>query len=788
MTESEKITTRPIRLGTYVLLLAVGWTASIVAVLVWNLLEHEREVLEAARIQAQSAYEKDLIYRHWNAEHGGVYVPVTEKTPPNPYLSHVEERDITTPSGRRLTLVDPACMARQIHELERQEHAVRGHLTSLNPICPANAPDPWEAAALRKLERGEPEVRAVEMLDGEHQLRLMRPMFTEERCLGCHAAQGYRVGDLRGGFSVAVPMAPLRANALGHVATLALANGLLWILGLGGIALGARRVGARIRERERAEEALGRSERFLQTVIDAIPDALMVVDRGYRIVLANCAVQRMAGGKDPVFSGLKCHSVAQRRNAPCEDGDQPCPLERVVLTKAPVVVTQTHFGADGSGIPVEVVVAPVLDDAGEVVQIVESCRDITGRKRAEEERRQLEARLQQTQKLESLGVLAGGIAHDFNNLLVGVLGNASLALEELPGESRARELVQRIDRSACRAADLTKQMLAYAGKGRFVIRPLNLSTLVQEMAQLLQASVSKSVTLKRELPDDLPLIEADETQVRQVVMNLITNAAEAIGVQDGFITIRTGVVDAGQTYLSDTYLGNDLPAGPYVFVEVADTGCGMNVETQSKIFDPFFTTKFTGRGLGLAAVLGIVRSHQGAIKVESEPGCGTRFKVLFPVSESLAGPAAEEGPAVGEFDGAGTVLVVDDEEPVRSFARAVLERRGCTVITAGDGREALDVFRARADEIDAVLLDLTMPRLNGEDVFRELYRIRADLPVILSSGYDEEHVTARFAGMRLAGFIRKPYRVNALVEKVARALENGRARHPRRGADCSRRL
>jgi signal transduction histidine kinase/CheY-like chemotaxis protein len=786
VTESEKTVIRPIRLGTYVLLLAAGWTASIVAVLVWNLLEHEREVLEAARIQAQSAYEKDLIYRHWNAEHGGVYVPVTEATPPNPYLLHVEERDITTPSGRRLTLVDPACMARQIHELEREGHAVRGHLTSLNPIRAENAPDPWEAAALRRLAGGESEVSAVKMLAGEPQLRLMRPMFTEERCLSCHAAQGYRVGDLRGGFSVAVPMAPLRANAMGHVATLALANGLLWILGLGGIVLGARRVSARIREREKAEEALRRSKRFLQTVIDAIPDALMVVDRDYRIVLANRAVRRMTGGKDPVFSRLKCHSVAQQRDAPCKDGGRPCPLERVVSTKAPIVVTLTHRGADGSGIPVEVVVAPVLDDAGEVVQIIESCRDITERKRAEEERRQLEARLQQAQKLESLGVLAGGIAHDFNNLLVGVLGNASLALEELPGESRVRELLQRIDRSARRAADLTRQLLAYSGKGRFVIRPLNLSTLVVEMAQLLQTSVSKRVALKHELPDDLPLIEADETQVRQVVMNLITNAAEAIGVQDGLITVRTGVVEADQAYLSDTYLDDDLPQGPYVFVDVADTGCGMDEATRSKIFDPFFTTKFTGRGLGLAAVLGIVRSHQGAIKVESEPGRGTSFKVLFPVSESCPEPVAEEEPALGKLDGAGTVLVVDDEEAVRSFARAVLERRGCTVITAGDGREALDVFRARADEIDAIVLDLTMPHLSGEDVFRELYRIRAAVPVILSSGYDEEDVTARFAGMGLAGFVQKPYRVNVLTEKVARVLVTRGAPRPCWNADRSR--
>jgi two-component system cell cycle sensor histidine kinase/response regulator CckA len=385
----------------------------------------------------------------------------------------------------------------------------------------------------------------------------------------------------------------------------------------------------------------------------------------------------------------------------------------------------------------------------------------------------LEQRLLQQQKDECVTTLVAGVAHDFNNLLVGMLGNAGLALAELPEESPACALIEHIERAARRAADLTRQMLAYAGRGGFVVGPVNLSNLLDEMGPLLKASISKKVALEYELTQDLPCIEADATQVRQVMMNLIINASEAIGDRSGLITIRTGVAHADHAYLSDAYLGNDLPEDRYAFIEVTDTGCGMDEATRSKMFDPFFTTKFAGRGLGLAAVLGIVRGHRGAIKVQSALGRGSSFEMLFPISQLAAQTVTEDQPASEQPRAAGTLLVVDDEEPVRSVAQMVLERSGFTVLTANDGREALEVFRAHRDEIDAVLLDLTMPELSGEEVFRELRRMRADVPIILSSGYVEEDATARFAGMGLAAFIQKPYPLPALAQKVEEVLQAG---------------
>ncbi len=318
-------------------------------------------------------------------------------------------------------------------------------------------------------------------------------------------------------------------------------------------------------------------------------------------------------------------------------------------------------------------------------------------------------------------------------------------------------------------------MLAYSGKGKFIVKPLNLSKVVEEMAHLLDVSIAKNVILKYDFAPDLPSVEADATQLRQIIMNLIMNASEAIGEQSGIVSIRTGVTEADKAYLSETYLDDDLPEGYYVYLEVADTGRGMDEETKNKIFDPFFTTKFTGRGLGLAATLGIVRGHRGALKVYTHLNRGTNFKVLFPCSEQPAEASTAAAPPEREWRGQGIVLVIDDEESVRVVAKQILERRGFEVLTAEDGSEGVEIFSTRSKDIVLVLLDLTMPHMDGKETFRQLRRIRPDVKTILSSGYNAQDVTNRFAGKGLAGFIQKPYRVRALLETVREVLERTEA-------------
>lgn len=399
-----------------------------------------------------------------------------------------------------------------------------------------------------------------------------------------------------------------------------------------------------------------------------------------------------------------------------------------------------------------------------------SIKDVSEQKRIEAERRQLERQVREAQKLESLGLLAGGIAHDFNNLLMGVLGNADLALRALPKASPVRVPLESIEATARRAADLANQMLAYSGKGRFVVETVDLTRLVEEMSRLAHVSVTKKTSLQFDLDRKLPGIEADVTQVRQVVLNLVTNAAEALGDASGAISISTGVMECSADYLLRTVFAEGIEPGRFVYVEVADSGVGMSAEVQERIFDPFFTTKFTGRGLGMAAVLGIVRGHGGAVHIESEPDRGTTIRILFPVSSE--GEVEEQADVTpdAEWRGHGQVLLIEDEPVVRSVAGRMLEHLGFEVAIAEDGVDGTEAFRQRPGDFRLVILDMAMPRMSGEEAFRLIRGIRHDVPVLLSSGYHEDEVAALLEGGSISGFIQKPYRLAALRDGIRRVL------------------
>jgi PAS domain S-box-containing protein len=380
-----------------------------------------------------------------------------------------------------------------------------------------------------------------------------------------------------------------------------------------------------------------------------------------------------------------------------------------------------------------------------------------------------EAESRHVQKLESIGVLAGGIAHDFNNLLHVVLGNADIALSQLPQTTPAREPLEEVVRATLRAADLTRQLLAYSGKGAFDNRHLHRSSEVRDMATLLRTAISKQAVLAWELAPDLPAVRADATQVRQIVMNLITNASDALGEEGGTITLRTGVVHSRE--LKDDRFGEPRrgeggePAyGRYVYLEVADTGVGMIQDTLNRIFDPFFSTKFTGRGLGLAAVMGIVRAHNGLIRIHTEPGQGTSFRVLFPPVPGTAREEEEPSSVRSGWRGSGTILVVDDEEGVREVAERMLHEIGYCTIAAQDGRQAIDILERTDDEITGVLLDVSMPRMGGQETLHRLRTTHPDLPVVMMSGYTEQVVAEQLGeSSHSTGFLQKPFVAEDLV-------------------------
>jgi two-component system, cell cycle sensor histidine kinase and response regulator CckA len=394
------------------------------------------------------------------------------------------------------------------------------------------------------------------------------------------------------------------------------------------------------------------------------------------------------------------------------------------------------------------------------VNILAVSNDVTDRKRAEQAKLDMERQLLQAQKLNSLGALAGGIAHDFNNLLAVILSNVELAMSDVPITSPTQNCLTNALLAGKRAAELTRQMLAYSGRGRFITAEVNLSEVVQRFSDLLRVSISKSVRLELNLASDLPLIQADSAQLQQVLMNLATNASEAIGDKPGVLTVTTTVRDCDASYLAETRTTNKPARGRYVVLEVSDTGCGMDDDVRGNLFDPFFTTKFLGRGLGMSAVLGIVQGHRGAIMVSSKPRKGTVISVLFPALRAGCSTADEPvSVAVPQAAGmalSGTVLVADDETEVRSVMELLLKRMGLRVLSASGGDQAVELFRQHAAEIKFVLIDLTMPSLNGNKALAEIRRIRPEVKVVLTSGYDSEDLVGHFGSEGFDAFIQKP--------------------------------
>ncbi len=524
-----------------------------------------------------------------------------------------------------------------------------------------------------------------------------------------------------------------------------------------------------VTERHRMEAALRRSERLLRSIVDHSGAVIYVKDRAGRYLVTNERQAKRLGVSIEAILGktdadLYPRAVAERftRN------------DRQVLDEGRPIQFEEQVDGCGPSRTNLSIKFPIADESGAVYAVGGISTDITERLRAQEERRRLEAKVQHAQKLESLGVLAGGIAHDFNNLLLAILGNAGLAQAELGEPSPARSHLADIEQAAQRASELCRQLLAYSGHGKFVTEPVDVNRLVAELAQLLEVSISKKASLRLRLAQTVPPITADPSQITQVVMNLITNASDALGDTAGEIVISTGTLDFPPE--GPGWLGEPGP-GRAVYVQVADTGAGMSPSVRERLFDPFFTTKFTGRGLGMAAVLGIVRGHDGAIQVQTESGRGSALTVAFPAAETRAAAAERVRSAGGAWQGEGTVLVVDDEEIVRNLVRKSLEAAGLNVQTAADGREAVETFEAHADEIALVVLDMTMPELSGEETLAELRRVRPDVPALLTSGFSAEDFDTSSDPSGPTAFIQKPYRPGELLTRVREMLAGeGQAR------------
>jgi two-component system cell cycle sensor histidine kinase/response regulator CckA len=409
---------------------------------------------------------------------------------------------------------------------------------------------------------------------------------------------------------------------------------------------------------------------------------------------------------------------------------------------------------------------PTRNGSGRIHRIVGACIDTTDFKRTQDE-------ALARQKLESLGVLAGGIAHDFNNLLGGIVAQAELAETELAIGSQPGQGLQAIKNVAIRAGEMVRELMVYSGQDDARLEPLDLSRLVEEMLELVKISISKHATLIVDLPKNLPAVRANAVQIRQIVMNLITNASEALGDKEGVISVTVTKVDPGQNAQSESQ--PDRSAGGQLRLKVSDTGCGMTAETVAKSFDPFFTTKLSGRGLGLAAVQGIISSHGGTINVVSVTGQGSRFEILLPCIDEQARDTTDIAvPTSTQESGrvAGTVLVVEDEEILRHAVSKMLRKESFSVIEVGDGATAANLFRSNEPSIDVVLLDVTLPGMSGRDVLKEMRRIRPDVKVVLTTAFNQDNALSSIGEQHPWGYVRKPYQFKEVIGQLRKACQD----------------
>ncbi|MDD5284238.1 MAG: PAS domain S-box protein [Desulfuromonadaceae bacterium] len=902
-----------IKIRRYMVITAMLWTILIFGMLFAYILDNRRAVHEIGHSTMDAAFEEEILLHRWAARHGGVYVPVTEDTPSNPLLANVPERDITTPSGRRLTLVPTALISRQLFELAPKQAGIpKGHITSLNPIRPENAPDAWEMKALKAFEQGKKEEVEPILVHGEPHLRFMRPLVTEKSCLECHAAQGYKEGDVRGGISLTLSLDHINKAMKSEMQHEAFVHTVTWLLGMGFIWFGTRRfthVMTLLQDERnklhRNEASLRTNQRQLTDIIEFLPDATFAIDKEKRVIIWNRAIEDMTGvnaaemiGKgeyayavpfygearpqlidllftereeiaarypnitragDTLMSEVFCHALHNNKGAwvfakasPLHDqsgniigaieiirditelkqtvdelqeteeryralftrasdgifimstegklievndsfarmhGYSAEEMQQMNLWDLDTVETSSlapervrrllsgetlafeveHYHKEGHVFPLEVSASMIYSGGDSYIQCFH--RDISERKLAEEERIQLEQQFHHAQKLESLGVLAGGIAHDFNNILTVILGHCYMARQDMNSEQEFKVSFQHVENAANRAADLCRQMLTYAGRSESEQTLISLRMLVEEVVKMLQSTLKKNVTIELDLLHDIPIIRGDNGQIQQIVMNLIINAAEAIGEVNGRVKVALAkALILPEQIFTDTF-GTIINPGSYACLEVSDTGCGMDEETQKRIFEPFFTTKFTGRGLGMSAIHGIIKSHEAALQMSSTLGAGTTFKVFFPMSGASDYAVNRSSESATSVKGGGKILLVDDEQTLRNIGTALLEALGFSVIVATNGSEALEIYGEQSSEIDAILLDLIMPVMGGIETYNKLRNIASAIPIIICSGYSEGEVSEIIKNDRHAGFMSKPYNPIELREVMVRMME-----------------
>ena len=806
-----------IRYGTIV---AVIWSLLIAYSLLWSHHLHTKDALRLGKMQGRAFFEKDLLYRRWASRHGGIYVPLTESTRPNPYLAHIPERDITTPSGVHLTLMNPAYMTRQVFEMaQEREGSGRGHITSLKPLRHENAPDPWEKESLLAFERGVSEVGTVATINGKPYYRYMKSLFADKPCLKCHQSQGYQEGDLRGGLSVSAPMEPIYAMMGNELRSTDIHHAIIWLMGLGIIGFGTRKLDRNaaclheksteleqevekrtiaqeqlqeqaalleeeIGERQIAQESLQEQAAILEEEIEEHrrteqkrQDLSEIIEKSLNeIYIFDAETLKFMYANQEALDNLH-YTIDEIINLTpvdirpdvTEDSFQAL-IQPLRGGTQDVIVFQTiHKRADGTTYPVETHLQ-LVDSGGRKVFLA-IIFDTTERKHAEAEKSLLEAQLQQAQRMESVGRLAGGVAHDFNNILTVIQGYSQIGLMETDPAQPVFSHLEEIRKASERAANLTHQLLAFARKQTIAPKVLNLNEAVSGMLKMLQRLIGENVQLDWQAAVNVWPVKIDPSQVDQLLANLCINARDAMA-DVGRIAIETENCAIATDYR--TVHGDVVAVGEYVKLTVRDNGAGMSSETLANIFEPFFTTKGigTGTGLGLSTVFGIVKQNNGVIDVSSNVGEGTTFILYIPRYEGTLDHPPEGGLADLIPCGHETILLVEDDQAILNMATMILSRQGYTVLQANTPREGIRLAKEHADKIDLLVTDVIMPVMNGKDLALDLQSMNPQLKCLFMSGYTADAISQHGVLDETVHFIQKPFSLPNLAIKVREVLDS----------------
>lgn len=771
-------------------LLAFLWLVTVVVSFGWNMHRIEQTTLETALAHARSSFQKDIIYRRWNAMHGGVYVPVTDITPGNPYLSR-ENRDVVTTTGMKLTLLNPSYMTRQALSLQMEEDGVQGRTISLYPLSPENQADPWESVALEQFMQGIDEVTSVEFMEGKRYLRFMRPLIAENECMQCHAEQGYEAGHVRGGISIAVPLGPLLDITDQNQLILVFWHAVLLLCGLCGIYCGNKKILKNIEQRKEVEHELERAYEELEQRVelrtkglqqeveerkkaqmetlraqkewertfDAVPDLITVLNEHHDIIRANKALSEKVNLPMEQIVNSKCYSIMHRSNSP----PAFCPHKRVLENYQSY---SEEFYNRQLGCHLHVVVTPLYDEQGSFVGSVHVARDITDRKNAEK-------KLRKAEKMETIGLMAGGVAHDLNNILAAIVGYPDLLLMELPENSTLRQPIEAIRQSGERAGEVVADLLTVARGVVAERKPADLTALIREYIASPERKELQNrypaVSFATEFVPDLVNVNCSPIHLKKCIMNLVGNAAESIdGTGVVTITTRNQVLDEPMA----TVGGITLLAGTYAVVGVRDTGSGIKDKDLQHIFEPFYSKKVMGRsgtGLGLAVVWNSVQDHEGGILVDSSSQ-GTLFELLLPASNEVLTQESEEM-SLENLKGQGeTVLVVDDEAQQREIAERMLTLLGYSVHTVPSGEEAVRYMEE--NEAALLLLDMVMrPGINGRVTYEKIIAMHPEQKTIIVSGFSETEEVKKVKELGVDLFLKKPFRSEGLARAIKQVLQ-----------------